>query len=254
MKLGIITQVRNEEHRIEEWYKYHSEIGFTQFIGFDDKSSDGSADLMRKLGFSMLKGTTRGRYTSSSNPDDYNRDTRGDIDWRLQKNYTTGIKWARQQGLDWVAVIDVDEFLILEKHQDIESYLNEISSLYEFVPRLWVPSYDVEGPFDLTKQITTQSYKIWSESSRHAMGFGGRCKSLLQPKMFSSKVTCAHNLDWSKCVKTSGGVTNDDPLMYDQQEAGLRIFHYRNPPLFDKGFEEENYYMKHFWTERGIQS
>lgn len=55
MKYVIITQVKNQEHRIYDWMKYHHSEGFDSFVIFDDYSDDNTVLEIERVALNFIK-------------------------------------------------------------------------------------------------------------------------------------------------------------------------------------------------------
>lgn len=226
----IVTQIRNESKRIEEWVKYHNHIiGVEKFIIYDDHSNDETLSILNELSkkYHIITFSTNknGHYLDSNNPNVY-----GTIDLhnRILNSMNDGLNFLKKdtKNLDkWIFFIEVDEFI----KEDIRIY-DYLSTIPLDINRIWIPSYDFDDNFDLNKKILPQSIYRWSDHTRNN-NFIGRCKSALRIKNYAQKIVDIHNLDNSKCIRTSGTILNEDYNMVRQDTIGLKLFHYRKPSL-----------------------
>lgn len=228
----IVTQVRNESKRLIEWLKYHKQIiGIEEFFVFDDNSSDDTFELLNSLSveynIKTFKTEKNGKYVESTNPNVYGT---SELHNRIKSSMNNGllaIKKNKKNIGKWCFFIEVDEFL--KEDVEISTYLKTIPS---DINRLWIPSYDFNDNFDLEKNILPQTQYRWSDKTRDN-SFIGRCKSALRVKEYDQIIIDIHNLDNSKCIRTSGFKMNDDANMVRQDTYGLKLFHYRKPSLLN---------------------
>ena len=167
MKCCILTVIKNEQEYLDEWIKYHLDLGIDHIFIFEDIDSTSHIEICKKYGdrvslnsvLIMLNDTDKKKVydlkaTKKSNPQ-YIYIQKGFT--YIQKNYTDKYNWC--------FVIDNDEFITLENNKDS---LKDIVSLYKnydaFIMQ-WKcygangyinkPDYSIKGIVDTyTKEIT----------------------------------------------------------------------------------------------------
>jgi len=98
MNVALVCIAKNEENYIEEWIKYHLKIGFDDiFIYQNDWRWNGEHVNTHKL---IMDGLDKQR-------ESYNHFIQ------------TNTKY------NWCAFLDVDEFLVLKKHNNVKDFINE---------------------------------------------------------------------------------------------------------------------------------
>lgn len=101
MNVALVCIAKNEDKYIEEWIQYHLYLGFDHvFIYENDWRCNINSPLVTKIVYDGI-GLQESAYNHFLNSyyDEY----------------------------DWVAFFDVDEFLVLKKHNDVKSFLKEYS-------------------------------------------------------------------------------------------------------------------------------
>ena len=128
MKSCILTVIKNEHEYLDEWIKYHLDLGIDHIFIFEDIDSDSHKEIAEKylnkvsvscissiLNDDVLKIVTVLKQTKESNPQHI-----------YFRNGLTYLKNLNEY--DWCFVIDVDEYVTLEN----ESFsLKDIMSVYD---------------------------------------------------------------------------------------------------------------------------
>jgi hypothetical protein len=110
MKTALVCIAKNEDHYIQEWIDYHLKLGFDKIIIYQNNWRwSGETENVIKIDFDgELKQTPSYNHFIEHNLNNY----------------------------DWVAFFDVDEFLVLKKHNSIVEFLNDYND-YEAVGINW---------------------------------------------------------------------------------------------------------------------
>lgn len=99
MKVALVCVAKNEDNYIDEWVRYYVKLGVdTIFMYQNDWRTDYEHPNLIKL---TLDGS--GQQLNSYN------------DWLRN----------RKGGFDWVAFFDMDEFLVLKKHNTIQEFVSD---------------------------------------------------------------------------------------------------------------------------------
>lgn len=99
MKVALVCIAKNEENYIDEWIKYNKKLGFDDiFIYQNDWRWSGNYDNVHKLELDGLNKQTEA----------YNHFIKNNLN-----------------NFDWVAFFDIDEFLVLKKHNNIKEFISE---------------------------------------------------------------------------------------------------------------------------------
>jgi hypothetical protein len=104
MKVALVCIAKNEDNYIDEWIRYNKKLGFDKiFIYRNDWFYFNSDD---KLKIFTVDGLNKQTFVYNQFINDF-------------KNQ-----------YDWVAFLDVDEFLVLKKHKNIKDFLSDYSNSF----------------------------------------------------------------------------------------------------------------------------
>lgn len=138
MKTALVCIAKNEDRYIDEWIQYHTKVGFDNiFIYQNDWYCNVEHPNIVKIQFDGKE----------KQIDSYND---------FIKNHSNDY--------DWVAFFDVDEFLVLKKHQNIKDFLQEFSE-YNAIGINWVLFGDnnldkVDGEYSVIKRFTKRQKNV----------------------------------------------------------------------------------------------
>lgn len=126
----IITLVKNEHLYLNEWIKYHLDLGVEHIFVFEDVDSDTHKDITDAFGdkvtlkgiFSILDEESREKALELKST------MKSNVQHLYIRNALMYVKNYFQDKYDWCFVIDADEFLTLEKENDT---LDDVFSLYD---------------------------------------------------------------------------------------------------------------------------
>jgi glycosyltransferase involved in cell wall biosynthesis len=113
-RAAICAIAKNEGPYLNEWVAYHHIVGFDPILVYDHESTDDSAKVLARL---AERGLAE-RIPWSAPPDKKPQ-------WLA---YEDGLRRLRGQA-DWVAFIDLDEFLVLPRHATVQDFLAEHGEL-----------------------------------------------------------------------------------------------------------------------------
>lgn len=103
-ELGIVTMFRNEANYLKEWIEYHHMLGVDHFLLYNDRSTDNWEEVLEPYVSAHLVEVIDWPHTSMGSPFPC---------WQVAA-YKDGLRRSRGN-TNWIAFIDVDEF-ILPKH------------------------------------------------------------------------------------------------------------------------------------------
>ena len=116
MKIAIIAIAKNEELYINEWINYHLNLGFDNIIICDNDD-----ELI------LPSIVTDNRVII----EDYTG-----IYGVQQMAYQQSFRKYKEQ-YDWILLIDIDEFLVLDKHKDVKEFLSSFDDNVDCIKLCW---------------------------------------------------------------------------------------------------------------------
>jgi len=112
MKIALVCIAKNEDNYIKEWIRYHKKLKFDDIFIFENNwSSNIQEDNVFTIKF--------------------------DGEVRQVFAYNTFIEKFKNS-YDWVAFIDVDEFIVLKKHKNIKEFIKEYDAVENGLAINWV--------------------------------------------------------------------------------------------------------------------
>ena len=251
----IVTQLKNENLRIKEWIDFHLKNGFDKVIIYLDHPTDNSETVLKEICqsnsnviyFSTILGipmqTPYGTIYTSTTSYNSSNDYLGNLSiaYSLAYSYKRGLNYIKENYKitqhDWVAFIDVDEFIVKTGDCDLKDFLIDIDE----IDRLYITSYDMKCPIDLEKSVIEQSLYRWSDETRNNSVFKARGKMMSRiHNLFD--IHCCHSLDSdfnknpnkkTKTMSTGGSLIHEDEVnknvidVFHKKEY-FKLFHYRN--------------------------
>lgn len=120
-RIALCGIVRNEIRSVVEWLAHYKALGFTDFVIYDNSSTDGTSDVLRVL------------------------DEAGELvhlDWPHEvgaRPQRLAYEHARRHSeADWIAFFDADEFLVLHEDAGIGAFLRRFAEDVAAVAVNWV--------------------------------------------------------------------------------------------------------------------
>lgn len=109
--IALCGIVKNEIHGIVEWLAHYKALGFTDFLIYDNESTDGTSDVLRTL-------DQAGELVHLEWPH-----AMGDRPQRMAYQHA-----RRRSDVDWIAYFDADEFLFLRADASIDMFLSRFEA------------------------------------------------------------------------------------------------------------------------------
>lgn len=173
---------RGDGHKIVEWVDYHVRLGFEDFQIVLDGDVDGTEDVLRALdlpaGITVHPRAEVGEYYEGLPPGERRRRV---LEWRarnaaeLESGRMRGrdaLSWRQhlhlpeifapyaegERGRGWLALIDVDEFVVLTEHGSIGAL-----TAGAVAPRLRLLNFNVDTTgYDPSRPVLEQHTMRWS--------------------------------------------------------------------------------------------
>ncbi len=158
MKIALVTQIRNESKRLEEWIDFHYRFyDFDLFQFYLDNPEDDSKEVLEKL---STKYNINYKHTNPVG--EYQGNNCRVAVHRQLESFKDGFH-SLKRDYDWIAIFDVDEWLV---PVDITNFnLKEDLSNYE-KNNLYIPMYNFVPPFNYEKSILDQNFLRWTDDER----------------------------------------------------------------------------------------
>lgn len=196
-----MTMTRGDAHKIVEWLDHHAALGFDDFQVILDGDVDGTADVLQSVASSNVtihRKPEMGEYYDELTPEErWSRikawrteheaarragEMRGTdpIAWRQQVHFAEMLAPYRDgtAGRGWLALFDVDEFLVQPGSGSIQDLTGEART-----PRLRFASFDVDTTgHDPRRPVLEQHSTRWSRDDLDRAGspWSTRVKSLVR--------------------------------------------------------------------------
>lgn len=237
MKLTLLTQTRNTGYRLEEWIRFHEMVGVDHFMIYLDNSEDNSVDILKSLSkyynitFVELPGN--GPYFEGLDNGRFGKEYKK---WyaehgtsllnaphleRQLNSLNAGMKFLKEKFASqrhWTAFLDVDEYLVPQKKDNLKDVIEPYSSYYR---RIIAFDYRFRIPADPFKPIIPQTH-IRRPVSNAIKDWPTR-KSIIRT-CFGMEMKCLHDMDMSPY------------LMIDDE---LKMYHYR----VHETFSDDSYFV-----------
>jgi len=161
MKVALVCIAKEEDEYISEWIDYHKKLGFDRIFVFENNwRCNVSDEIVTTIEF--------------------------DGETKQIPAYNTFIERFRYD-YDWVAFIDVDEFVVLKKHDDIKEFLKDYESVENGIAVNWMlfgsnGHEDVFGKYSVLERFT----KRQNDVNIHI-------KTFLKMKRFGIKMVNPHH-------------------------------------------------------------
>lgn len=156
MKCAICAIAKNENDYVNDWVKYHIDLGFDEIYLFDNNDP-----TVEYVGNRIDK-----NYINKVIIIPVNHFK------RFQKKAYNDMYKHFGKDFDWTAFIDLDEYFILNKHNNIKDFLSTIKPNIECVRLNW-QIYGDDGI--LNGDITIPVYKRIVKKLNHPFNTHGKC-------------------------------------------------------------------------------
>lgn len=168
MKTCILTVIKNEHLYLDEWIKYHLDIGVDHLFIFEDIDSGSHKAIADKYGDKVSLDNISNLYQVEEQKDIIEQKINPEMrklgkNWLQIESIKRGLKYLKQyysKQFDWCFVIDVDEFITL---QSTNNSLSDILTYYQSYDAviLWWKCFGASGNVycpDYSKKGVIETY------------------------------------------------------------------------------------------------
>ncbi len=155
--LSIMAIMKNEGPYLKEWLDYHILVGVEKFYLYDNESTDNTTEILKPY---IEKGIVDYTYWPGKA--------------QQQIAYTDGFN-KHANDTKWLAVIDLDEFLVTSDYENIVDYLDTLPKNFAQLVIGW-EQYGSSGHKKKPKGLVIENYKY------HAAKSWG-IKSIVNPRL-----------------------------------------------------------------------
>jgi hypothetical protein len=194
MKIALVCIAKNEDHYIKEWVNYHLKLGFHKIFIYENNwrcLTDFDPNLVVKIPFDGEK--------------------------QQLSAYQNFINHHKNE-YNWAAFFDVDEFLVLKKHNSVSELITEFKD-----ENCLVVNWVLFGDNNL-KNVTDENYSVLSRFTKRQKGVNPHIKSIINLK---NKVSFSdpHHPNKIKWTDPSGN-RNYGPLNKNGNDIIFQLNHY----------------------------
>ena len=177
-KLSICAMFKDEAPFLREWIEYHKLIGTTHFYLYNNDSTDSYLDILEPY---IQNGTVELiQWESSEEHTNYYRKEEGFIPYQLGA-YNDCLKNRALGQSEWVAIIDIDEFIVpIEGSQSLLSLLSHSSHKKTGTFRLNWKVFGTSNLWELNPKIPMIEQLILKAPDDHP--WNGHVKSIHRPE------------------------------------------------------------------------
>lgn len=238
MKHFLITQARNESHRLRNWIAYHASQGISGVIFFDDHSTDNTQSnikyICNDLGIILHYGLTDGYgdMFETGNSESYGFST--SCNYRIIRSLSHGIMLCKNMYDNCICYcLDIDEYLVSSNDEPVTTTVESIMRQNN-IQRIYCHSFDVDNRYTINEFVTKQpeSCYRWDFKSRQQSVFKHRGKSICSSNFPLLPLPLQGNV-----VHDLGHTVTDTESFLDFET--LRLHHFRQPPLLDSSHKIE---------------
>ena len=112
MKIAICAIIKDEQRYLEEWLQYHFKLGFDEIYLYEDLESTSHKEICDKYENVFLDKIENHFQTDR-------------INIRRQRELYELFIEKYKDSFDWVAFIDIDEFIMTENNLDLKTIFEE---------------------------------------------------------------------------------------------------------------------------------
>jgi len=214
--ITVLTQIRNEGPRLKEWIEYHYNCyDIDLFYFYLDKPTDDSKKILKEL---SKKFPIKYKPTDGIGLYNGNDSMHPDATQRQLRSLKKGFNFLKYK-FDWIAIIDVDEWIV---PNNLQNY-NLKQTLKSYNRNLfWLPSYFFKPPFDANKSIVSQNFYRCSSEERSKSKYADEGKSIVRGKIGLDEV---YKVDVHRGPEAN---LYNDEIDFWTDNADFRIHHFQS--------------------------
>lgn len=156
MNAAIVVIVKNEELYIDEWVKYHLDLGFNHIYIYDDNDNFGKLDYLNNDKVSVIK------YEVSNQIEKITGNKK--LVYKQKNLYKNSYK-EYSETYDWIAFIDCDEYITI-KEKTIQEYLNRFYDT-DIIHLQWLCYGDNDQIYYENKPVIERFTKHITKNAKH---------------------------------------------------------------------------------------
>ena len=215
-RFGLVTCARNEGSHLLEWIAYHKIIGFENILIYDNESNDATAEILGPLSRAGVVDAVYWPSQPGAN--------------KQASAFNDAVLFFKRH-IDWVAFLDVDEFLVFESANTLEKVL----SVEDAVSAIAVP-WRVFGSSSMNLRERGTTLERFTKASDPMHPANKHVKSIARLRDVGYMNIHVPQLTAGRIVDVGGSeVSYETRGLLDQHAAGgrARVNHY-----FTRSWEE----------------
>lgn len=209
---AVCAIVKNEAHFLKEWIYYHYMIGFEKFIIYNNESDD---DLYAVLRDFVAKNIVDICDISGSH---------------IQETAYTRCLETYKNVIDWIAFIDIDEFIVMKNCPDIRLFLSEYAA-FPGLSMHW-DMFGSNGHISRPEGLVIENYtgRLPADPARFHV------KSIVRPEY----VTCVKNphifafTEGKYAVDENGFPITNPQMPYTAQKICVNHYFYKSQQDYEE--------------------
>ncbi len=216
MKAVIVSIAKLEQNYIEEWVKYHLTLGFNHIYLYDNEDEPTYEKLLnRYLDYMTIIHFPKNNYDKA-------------VQYYMLDHFVNNYMYTNN--ITHVAHIDIDEFVVLKKHKNINEFIKEyIKGFTVGIGMNWV-FFGSSNLTEPTNEPVTQRFTKCSKiPDRHI-------KTIFAVKYFKY-FKCCHSIQTNKnniyttYIKSTNGKNIPNAFNYNYDTSVIQLNHYKTKTL-----------------------
>jgi hypothetical protein len=172
-KTSIVACMKNEAPYLKEWIEFHKLVGFEHFYLYDNQCTDDTREVLKPYEESGLVTVNELPLPNC----------------QLAAYYHA--LYSYRYECDWMAFIDIDEFLFSPKGEDIKVFLTDFKALPAVTPQ-WM-TFGSNGHEQKPEGLVIENFTKRGPSEKDAFEPNKHIKSIVNPKVTVCPAGTPHN-------------------------------------------------------------